>query len=177
MSSIEFTSSGGTRDIQQGDTPGLDYLGVSIGVGDSQNLVKGEPCFIVNGFVVAAATTENDAPTVPVVPTESKDNSTGGDGDLEIRVVLPGQIIALTAGGAFTVGQYATILTTSTITALANTATNITRKYARYIGKEAAIFSIDGTTPFDQSLSTGIVPDQSLADTEVGWFMLVESAL
>ena len=34
-----------------------------------------------------------------------------------------------------------------------------------------------GTTPFDQALSTGIVPDENLADEEVGWFQLVESAL
>ena len=133
--SSEFASSGGTRNVQQGDTPGLDYLGVSVGVGASQTIVKGDPCFIVNGFVVNAVTTENDAPTVPAVPTESKDNSTGSDGDLEIRVILPGQVIALTAGGSFTVGQYATIITDSVITALANTATNITRKYARYIGR------------------------------------------
>ena len=138
---------------------------------------QGTPCYIVGGFVVTATTAENNAPTVPVVPTESKDNSAGSPGDLEIRVILPNQPVALTGSGAFTVGQYATILSSGVITALANSATNTTRKFARYMGKEAAIFSIGGTTPFDQSLSSGIVPDQSLADTEVGWFTLVESAL
>jgi len=175
--STEFASSGGTRNIEAGDTPGLDYLGVSVAMGEGENLTKGTPCFIVGGFVVTAATTENGSPTVPVVPTESIDNSAGLDGDLEIRVILPNQPIALTAGGPFTVGQYATIVTDGIITALSNTATNTTRKFARYMGKEAAVFSIDSTTPFDQSLSTGIVPDQSLALDEVGWFMLVESAL
>lgn len=174
--STEFTASGGTRDIQQGDTPDLDDLGVSVAMG-AENILKGTPCFIVGGFVVTAVSAENDAPTVPVVPTESKDNSGGSPGDLEIRVVLPDQVVALTGSGVFTVGQYATILSTGVITSLANTATNTTRKYARYMGKEGAIFSIGGTTPFDQVLSSGIVPDQNLADAEVGWFKLVESGL
>lgn len=173
---MSFTSSDGVRAIAQGDTPTLDDLGVSVAMG-AENIVKGTPCYIVGGFVVTAVSAENDSPTVPCVPTESKDNSAGSPGDLQLRVVLPHQVVALTGSGTFTVGQYATILSTGVITALANTATNTTRKYARYLGKEAAIFAIAASTPFDQTLSDGIVPDQDLATTEVGWFVLVESGL
>lgn len=174
--SSQFTASGGTRTIQQGDTPDLDDLGVSVAMG-AENITKGTPCFIVGGFVVTAVSARNGDPVVPVVPTESKDNSGGSPGDLEIRVILPDQVVGLTGSGTFTVGQYATILSTGVITALSQAAINVTRKFARYMGKEAAIFSIGGTTPFDQVLSDGIVPDQNLADGEVGWFKLVESAL
>jgi len=174
--STEFASSGGTRNIEAGDTPGLDYLGVSVAMAD-ENISKGTKCWIINGLVTTTlvAGSENTFPLTPCVPTESIDNS-GGD-DLEIRVILPNQTIALTAASDFTVGQYGEITGIDTITQMSQTAVNTLRKYARYIGKEAAIFSIDGTTPFDQTLSTGIVPDQSLASGEVGWFMLVESAL
>lgn len=180
--SSQFTASGGTRNIQAGDTPTLDDLGVSVAMA-AQNIPKGTPCYIIAGFVTIAdadspVASNNTFPLTPCVPTESKDNSTGSPGDLEIRVVLPGQVVALLGqGGVFTVGQYGTIDAVPELIALSQTAVNTFRKYARYLGKEAAIFSIGGTTPFDQVLSEGIVPDQNLADDEIGWFQLVESAL
>ena len=90
MSSTEFSASGGTRTIEAGDTPSLDYLGVSVAMA-AENIPKGTPCWIIGGFVTIAdgddPTGANTFPLVPVVPTESKDNSTGSPGDLEIRVV------------------------------------------------------------------------------------------
>ena len=178
MSQSEFASgNNGTRPIEQGDTPDIqDDYAVSVAMG-AENILKGTKCFIVGGFVVTTISANNTFPVTPCVPTESKDNSTGAPGDLELRVILPGQIIALTGSGVFTVGQYGSITGSDVITALDEGSINTIRKYARYLGKEAALFERDGSIPFGETLSTGIVPDQNLADAEVGWFQLVESAL
>lgn len=172
---MSFSASGGTRVIQAGDTPDLDDLGTSVKMAD-QNILKGDVCYIIGGLVTKALAAVVLNPNVAVIPTESKDNS-GGD-DLEIRVIKPGQVVAIKGDSAFTVGQYGAVSVDDELIAISDSAPNTTlRKYARYLGKEAAIFSIGGTTPFDQALSTGIVPDENLADEEVGWFQLVESAL
>lgn len=174
--STEFTSSGGTRNIEAGDTPGLDYLGVSVAMA-AADIAKGDVCYIIGGLVTPALIADVLNPVTAVIPTESIDNS--DDEGLEIRVVLPNHPVAILAHDVFTVGQYGAVSDTDgELLPIPQTAANTTvRKFARYMGKEAAIFSIDSTTPFDQTLSSGIVPDQSLAADEVGWFMLVESAL
>jgi len=184
MSQSEFTSGNdGTRPIEQGDTPNiLDDYAVSVSM-SNQNILKGTKCFIIDGFVTIADTNlpialNNTFPLTPCVPTESVDNSTGAVGDKQIRVMLPGQIVALTNGTTnCTVGQYVAITDTDEISALSQSLVNSIRKYARYMGTEAAVFSRDGSTPFAENLSVGIVPDVNLGVGEVGWFQLVESAL
>ena len=176
----EFTSgNNGTRPIEQGDTPDIqDDFAVSVAM-TNENIVKGTKCYIIGGFVETAVAANNNFPVTPVVPTESKDNSAGSAGDFELRVILPGQMIALTGDSNFTVGQYGEISGTDTIIALSESVDNAiagSRKYARYMGKEGAIFTRDSVTPFTEILTTGIVPDQDLLSGEVGWYKLVESA-
>jgi len=176
MSLNEFTSGNdGTRPIEAGDTPDIqDDFGVSVAMA-VQNRAKGDICQMQGGLLQLAETADKTFPLSPVVPTESKDNS--GDDDLEMRVIGAGQIIALLGSGVFFVGQYGSIESDGIITALSETAANTaSRKYARYIGKEGAIFERKATADFDETLSVGIVPDQDLADAEIGWFELVESA-
>lgn len=178
MSLTEFTSGNdGTRPIQAGDTPDIqDDFGVSVPIA-AQNRAKGDACQMKGGFLQQALVADILLPLSPVVPTESKDNSTGSPGDLEMRVIGAGQIIALLGSGIFFVGQYARVTGNGVITAIPEVANTTHRKYARYIGKEGAIFARASGTPFTETLSTGIVPDQNLADAEIGWFELVESAL
>jgi hypothetical protein len=183
MSQSQFTDgSHGARTIQPGDTPTLDDLGVSVAMAQ-QNINKGDPCYIIDGNVTLAKSTaapQDTYPLTPCVPTESKDNSGGPAGSKQIRVVLPGQVVALQGDNAFTVGQYGTIATVSSTVGfypLAQTGVNTTRKFARYLGKEAAIFHIGTNSPYNQTLTGGITPDHSLTSGEVGWFQLVESAL
>lgn len=178
MSLTEFTSGNdGTRPIEAGDTPDIqDDFGVSVPMA-AQNRTKGDVCQMQNGFLQQALVADILLPLSPVVPTESKDNSGGSAGDLEMRVIGAGQIIALLGSGVFFVGQYAEITGNGVITALNDMLSNTThRKYCRYIGKEGAVFARKATTAFDETLSTGIVPDENLADAEIGWFELVESA-
>jgi len=179
MSLTEFTSGNdGTRPIEQGDTPDIqDDFAVSVPMA-AENIPKGTKCYIIGGFVTTVTAANNTFPLSPCVPTESKDNSLGSPGDLEMRVILPGQMIALDAnGGPFTVGQYAEVDGTDQIDGINEAAVNTARKYARYVGKEGAIFARAVSTPFTETLSVGIVPDQDLALNEIGWFRLVESAL
>ena len=178
MSLNEFTSgNNGTRAIQAGDTPDIqDDYAVSVAMA-TENVSKGNHCYIVGGFVENALFSKTTFPVTPCVPTESKDNSSGNPGDKEIRIILPGQMVAIKPETAFTVGQYAGIKTGDSFEALNAGAVNTAfRKFARYVGKEGAIFSRDGTTPYTEVLSGGIVPDQDLANGEIGWFQLTESA-
>ncbi len=179
MSLKEFTfGNDGTRPIEAGDTPDIqDDFAVSVPMA-AQNIPKGTSCQMQSGFLQIAELTDILVPLSPAVPTESKDNSGGTAGDLEQRVITAGQMIAMVGSGIFFVGQYARITADGVITAIPDTVANTThRKFARYVGKEGAVFQRGGSTPFVEDLSSGIVPDENLADTEIGWFQLVESAL
>lgn len=183
MSLTEFSSGNdGTRPIQAGDTPDIqDDYAVSIGIEAGLNVVKGTPYVAVDGLVTAPTTSSPVRAVAPVVPTESKDNSSGGDNDLEVRCITAGQMIALLNNTTDTLDlqRYVglSVSTAGNLHRILQTADNTAnRKYARYVGKEGAIFERKATTAYDETLSVGIVPDQSLEDGDIGWFQLVESA-
>lgn len=165
-----------TRQIQAGDTPGFNDDQKSRRMA-SENILKGVASVVISGFVTIA-TSANSAQNSPFVPTQSKDNSAGSPGDLETRGVGPGQPVALTAASDTSEifpGDYVQI--SDTVPGQVENwdkATNDLR-YARYFGKEAAIFSRNGSTPFNELLSTGVIPDESLVANEIGWFQLVEA--
>ena len=53
-------------------------------------------------------------------------------------------------------------------------------KYARFLGIEAALFERDSSTPFGESLTPGIIPDQTVTFTAAGqtkviWVQLTDS--
>ena len=53
-------------------------------------------------------------------------------------------------------------------------------KYARFLGIEAGLFERDSSTQFGESLTPGIIPDQTVtftaaAQTKVIWVQLTES--
>lgn len=163
-------SSSQTRPIAQGDTPSIVNQKTRTIPMAVQNIAKGTPCVVIAGLVTIATAANVIAANPSVVPVESVDNT--GDG-LNIKVVdagpETGPYVALTSSVPLTVDQYVSIDATPVIIAFAAGV-----KYARYIGKEAGVFSIDGSTPFDQSLSPGQVPIQPLLADEVGWFKIVE---
>lgn len=160
-----------TRPIAQGDTPSIVNQKTRTIPMAVQNVVKGKPCVVIAGLVTIATAANVIAANSSVVPVESVDNS-NNDG-LNIKVVdagpETGPFVALTSSVALTVDEYVSIDATPVIIAFISGV-----KYARYIGKEAGVFSIDGSTPFDQSLSSGQVPVQPLLADEVGWFKIVE---
>lgn len=160
-----------TRPIAQGDTPSIVNQKTRTIPMAVENIAKGTPCVVIAGLVTIATLANTIAANPSVVPVQSIDNS--GNDNFDIKVVdagpETGPFVALTSSVALTVDQYVSIDATPEVVAFTSGV-----KYARYIGKEAGVFSIDGSTPFDQTISPGQVPVQPLLADEVGWFKIVE---
>ncbi len=157
-----------TRNIKKGDTPDLGDGQQSIRMA-AQNIPRGTMCAVVAGFVTIA-TIANSIDNSRFVPIQDKDNSTGSPGDLETRGVSAPQLVALETLDQIEVGGFVEVSATDGIVQAATTGA----KVARYLGKEAALLLTNGSTPFEQSLSAGVVPDDPLLVGETGWFRLIE---
>lgn len=177
-------SVGPTRRIQQGDTPDLND-GLLSRPQAVDNILRGEACFLIAGNVTVATAAVAGAGHAPFVPIESVDNSGGSAGDTEMSGVAAPQRVAMrveASSAAIDPGEYVKISATDGQVELWVVADAAELKYARYLGKEAAVFDRATTTPFSETLSVGIVPDQTLTptatatdDANVGWFQLMES--
>ncbi len=182
--STQFTE-GPTRDVQPGDTPDLND-GLLSRAQAAENIARGIASYMVNGFVTIGTTALADAGHSPFVPIESVDNSGGALGDTEMSGVVAPQRIALTLEtitAALTLfpGDYVKISTTTPgiVNKWLNGTDAAGLKYARFLGIEAALLDRDLNTPFDETLTPGIVPDQSVTGANlqqfVGWFQLMEN--
>ncbi len=171
---------GATRQVQAGDTPDLND-GLLSREASVDSIVRGEACYITAGIVtVATAALSNDGRAV-FVPVESVDNS--GNDNLPISGVVSPQRVALTMGAdsqiVFNPGDYAKISNVAgQVEPMVDTEVAGFR-YARFLGIEAALLDVNTVTPFDETLTPGIVPDQSVTiesgETAVGWFQLIEA--
>lgn len=157
-----------TRNIQAGDTPDLNDGQQSIRM-SAENIPRGTMCAVVAG-IVTISTTGNTTHNARFVPIEGKDNSGGSPGDLEIKGVTSPQKVALATSNQIEVGGFAEQSATPGLIQ----AVTAGPKVARYLGKEAALLDINASTPFDHSLTPGVVPDEPLLAGEIGWFQLVE---
>lgn len=175
---------GATRQVQAGDTPDLNDGLLSRGVGESETILRGNACVIVDGFVEIATEALLVAGRTAFVPIEDGDNSAGVDGDINVSGVTANQRVALLVEADSSVinpGDYVKPSGNNDGTVeLWATADAPGDKYARYLGKEAALLDVNSATPFDETLTVGIVPDQILTPTSddadnVGWFQLVEN--
>lgn len=182
--STQFTA-GPTRDVQPGDTPDLND-GLLSRAQSVANIARGIACYMVDGFVTIGTTALAATGVSPFVPIESVDNSGGVAGDTEMSGVTAPQRVALTfetITAALTLfpGDYVKISTTTPgiVNKWLDTVDAAGLKYARFLGIEAALLDRDAATPFDETLTPGIVPDQSVTGADlaqfVGWFQLVEN--
>ena len=181
--SVQFPT-GATRAIQPGDVPDLNDGQLSRPQA-AENITRGQACFIINGNVTIATSAAAGVGHAPFVPTESVDNSGGSAGDTEMSGVVAPQRVALTfetVTGALTLfpGDYVKI--SDAVAGIVErwlTTDAAEIKYARFLGIEAALLDRDASTPFDETLTPGVVPDQSVTGTNgqqfVGWFQLIES--
>ena len=107
------------------------------------------------------------------------DNSGGADGDEEVSGVSADQRVALAVevGSAnLNPDDYVKISATDGQVSRWTVADPAESKYARYLGKEAALLDRNASTPYDETLTPGIVPDQVLdpeTGDNVGWFQLM----
>lgn len=157
-----------TRNIKKGDTPDLNDGQQSIRMA-AQNISRGTACVVILGFVTIA-TVANSIDNSRFVPVQNKDNSGGSPGDLETRGVTAPQLVALETLDDLDVGDFVEISVTNGIVQKATSGA----KYARYLGREAALLDINAFTPFDHKLTEGVVPDEPLLAGEEGWFKLIE---
>ena len=186
----QFTT-GPTRDVQPGDTPDLNDGQLSRPQSVS-NILRGQACVIdsADGLIKIATDALVAAGNAPFVPIESVDNSAGLAGDTEMAGMTAPQRIAVTWEADTTLGltlypgDYVMVdntITAGNVAKWSAGAASGNPKYARFLGIEAALFDRATTTPFGETLTAGIVPDQSvtLADgqTKVIWVQLVENGL
>lgn len=176
---------GPTRDVQAGDTPDLND-GLLSRAQAAQNIQRGMACFLQNGNITIATVANADIGHSAFVPIETVDNSSGVPGDTEMSGVTASQRVALAVittnilhpGDHVKISDTAVDGFTGLVTKWLNAdADNL--KYARYLGKEAALLDVNTATPFDETLTVGIVPDQDIETSEpdgtVGWFQLMEA--
>lgn len=161
-------STSATRNIKQGDTPDLNDGQLSRRMA-AQNIPRGTMCAVVSG-IITIGTVANSVGNARFVPIENKDNSGGSPGDLEIKGVTATQRVALTTLDQIEVDGFAELSATDGVVQAATSGA----KVARYLGKEAALLDTNTLTPFEQTLTDGVVPDDPLLTGETGWFQLVE---
>lgn len=174
---------GPTRRVQAGDTPDLNDGLLSRGIAASLNLARGNACVLVDGNITLATLALMAAGHAPFVPIESVDNSAGAAGALEASGVEAPQRVALLVEASSTALNPGDFVKPSnnadgTVERWIPTTDAHFEKYAKYLGKEAAVFDRATTTPFSETLTPGIVPDQTLTPTadpadNVGWFQLM----
>ncbi len=173
---------GPTRRVQAGDTPDLNDGLLSRTIVNALNLVRGNACYLVDGEITLATLALSAAGHAAFVPIESVDNT--GDG-LEASGVEAPQRVALLVEASSTALAPGDFVKPSnnadgTVERWIPTTDAHFEKYAKYLGKEAALLDRATTTPFNETLTTGIVPDQTLTPTasaadNVGWFQLMEA--
>ncbi len=194
--STSFTS-GPTREVQPGDTPDLNdgLLSRKItnsSAGTTVSIVRGQACQLVDGEVTVGTTGEAAAGSATFVPVETVNNSIPVGGATPQVVGISGvtapQRVAVTwisasAGTSRKLdpGDYVKIVGTAGKVASFVAGTDSSGlQYGRFLGIEAALLDQDPNDPFDETLTPGIVPDQSIlvtsSDVEfVIWIQLVEA--
>ena len=174
-------STGPTRNVQAGDTPDLNDGQLSRGVA-AQSITRGIACFVKAGVVTIAAVADAIAGYAAFVPTASVDNSGGSAGDEVVDGVSAPQRVALDVliGSAdLNPDDYVKISATDGLVEKWVEAVDDQRlKYARYLGIEAALLDRNTSSPYDETLTPGIRPDQTLSPVSgdnTAWFQLLES--
>lgn len=186
--SVQFPS-GPTRNVQAGDTPDLNdgllsrpssiaiIRGGAYVIDPSDGLIKVPTDTLVG--------TNGAAPFVPIEALSAVANQ-------PVSGVGAPQRVALTFEANTTLGLNLYPGDYVMVDASLDTDTNVGRwtpgalsgnpKYARFLGIEAALLETDDATPYGESLTEGVVPDQAITgladgDTKVGWFQLLENGI
>lgn len=179
--------------LQPGETANLGVRTFSYPMKD-ENIPRGTVCVISGGLVRIAKSNLTGVNNLPVVvPVESKDNSGGSDGDLNIMVVQgPTDIVAVKIqnGTASPIsvkpGAFLKIAATGDTPSGDGMLTPMTvgsddpdLKAAQFISGPVAQWARGGSTPYAETISDGEVPEQPLTvganSYAVGWVKLVRS--
>lgn len=177
---MSFTP-GPTRQVQPGDTPDLNDGLLSRQIADGLVLERGAACLLKAGKITLATITDVVNGYAPFVPIESVDNTGNG---LEASGVGAPQRVALRAKISSLTLNPGDYVKPSSVAGEVEAWVPVTGEtgeiYARYLGKEAGLFQRESGTPWKETLSNGIKPDQALVpgtdpENNIGWFQLTES--
>ncbi len=186
-----FTS-GPTRQIQPGDTPDLNDGLLSGQVtgpqASSKTVDRGVASFLDDGEVVIGTQALSTAGATPFVPVETV-TATGTASAAVVEgvsgITAPQRVAVTwrseTSNLSVAPGNYVKISSTNGQVSTWVTGTdNSGLKYARYLGIEAALLSRDSADPFSETLTPGIVPDQTVTKSAAGqlqviWVQLIDT--
>jgi len=149
----------------------VDYLPCA-----AENIPRGTLCIVEEGNVTIATTTNYVGNRV-CASVESVDNSGGAAGDLNIGVVFPKVLVALQTSSTLNPGDYVKVSgTAGQVEEFVDGTGNDDKDLmvGVYRGKEGAVFARAGTTPYRETLSAGIVPEQDAAVNDIVWVELLD---
>jgi len=165
----------GFQNLQKGQTTRekaeiqVTYPGMA-----AENIPRGTVVAIIDG-VATIATTANSAGEAIGVSVESVDNSGGAPGDLNIGVVLSNCLVAVQTRTALNPLDGVKVSTTAgDVDEFVAGVDDEDLKIGRYRGIEGAQFARAAGTPFRETLSAGIVPDQDAAIDDIVWIELLD---
>jgi len=138
------------------------------GVGDSENISKGNVLDInAAGFLIVAAT-DNVSDNVPAyVALEPANNSSGSDGDISCPVATPGHFVTVVAGGVIHPGDKVQrdTATAGRVIEFEPGTDDDSLAIGRYMGKEGGTIAKATSTPFAETFTddADFVPVNSTA--------------
>lgn len=150
----------------------IDYIGMA-----AQNIPRGTLCVIIDGIVtISTVAGANGAGQRPCVSVEDVDNSAGSAGDLNIGVVFSKVLVAVQTDTILEPGDYvkAGTVVAGNVSEFDDGSDDLDIKVGAYRGIEGAVFARGAGTPFKETLSAGIVPEQSAAANDIVWVELLD---
>ena len=164
----------GFQSIQKGETARPHQI-VEYYPQAAENITRGTVCVVDDGNVTIATTALTAAAVANrvCVAVEDVDNSGGSAGDTNIGVVFAPAIVAVQTKTALNPGDFVKVVTAGTVSELVDT-DDLDIKVGAYLGKEGAVFARAAGTPFRETLSDGIVPDQDAAIDDTVWIQLID---
>ena len=122
-----------------------------IPVAGTTTITKGNVCELSGGYLANSPTGVN-ADVNHFVALETIDNSGGSAGDLSAPVAVSGHYVTVVADAAIRPGARVQV-SASTAGQVITAAGDIDQQIGWYTGKEGAIITKDGTTPFQETFT------------------------
>ena len=140
----------------------------------AENISAGQLCVLIDGNVTIA-TAANESDQTVVVAVESKDNSGGSAGDLQILCAMPGTIVAVQTKTTLNPQDYVKVSATAGMVDEHVTATDaIDLMVGRYVSKDTGVFVRATSTPFAETLSGDEDPPGDAAVDDIVFIILKE---
>lgn len=154
--------------FEAGDVVSLNFIAEYMKI-NAVALLKGKLLAKIGATYLQISPTSQVAGTEYFVSIEAKDNSGGSNGDLSIGVAKRGDIVGLVTTSILLSGDPVKASTTVTgqVEKFVVGVDAEGLKVGYYVGKEAATFARDGSTPYGETLVGSRINPADAADTDV----------